>query len=92
MLNAIVAGAIVFAIGESTTIIMEKIYTGEFDPKKYDWMDKIVNDKLGQTVLNATSIISEKLGKDGGKLTAKDVSKCLSGLVPKKGLLGANRE
>lgn len=86
VLNAIVAGAIVFAIGESTTIIMEKIYTGEFDPKKYDWMDKIVNDKLGQTVLNATSAISEKLGKEDGKLTVKDVANALSNLAPRKGI------
>ena len=45
VLNAVVAGAIVFAIGESTGTIMEKVYLGEIDKENLDWVNKIVNGK-----------------------------------------------
>lgn len=63
VLNAIVAGVIVFGIGEASTIIMEKVYLGDIDKKNLDWIDKIVAGSMNQTLLKTIKKISEGKGK-----------------------------
>lgn len=73
VLNAIVAASIVFGIGEATTIIMEKVYIGDIDKEDLDWVNGIVNSKLGAVVSKITGI----LAKNNGSVKAKDVIEAL---------------
>ena len=60
VLNAVIAGAIVFAIGESSSIIMEKVYLGEIEKQSLDWIDSIIDGKMGGIVKKVTEIITNK--------------------------------
>ena len=73
VLNAIVASSIVFGIGEATTIIMEKVYVGDIDKEDLDWVNGIVNSKLGAVVSKITGI----LARNNGNVKAKDVIEAL---------------
>ena len=77
VLNAIVASSIVFGIGEATTIIMEKVYVGDIDKEDLDWVNGIVNSKLGAVVSKITGI----LARNNGNVKAGDV---IEALVKKK--------
>ena len=63
VLNAIVAGAFIAGIGEATIVIMEKAYVGNIDKKDLDWINKIVEGKLGGIVKRVTDIITSQEGK-----------------------------
>ena len=63
VLNAIVAGSIVFAIGESSILVMEKIYNGEIDREDFDWVDSIVEGNLGIVIQKVTRIVNNSNGK-----------------------------
>ena len=63
VLNAIVAGAFIAGIGEATIIIMEKAYIGDIDKKDLDWINKVVEGKLGGIVKRVTDIITSQEGK-----------------------------
>ncbi len=63
VLNAIVAGAIVLGIGEASAIIMERVYTGKIDPENLDWINKIVEGKMGMIVKKMTEISAGQQGK-----------------------------
>lgn len=71
VLNAIVAGSIIFAIGESTIVIMEKVNSGEIDPDSLEWIDNIVEGKMGAVIKKVTGIISHK----GGNINATEIIK-----------------
>lgn len=69
VLNAIVAAAIVFGIGEATTIIMEKVYLGDIDKEDLDWINDIVNSHLGTAIAK----ISEIVAKSNNEIKVKDI-------------------
>ena len=71
VLNAIVAGSIIFAIGESTIVIMEKVNSGEIDPDSLEWIDNIVEGKMGAVIKKVTGIISRK----GSNINATEIIK-----------------
>ena len=73
VLNAVVAGAIVFAIGESTGTIMEKVYLGEIDKENLDWVNKIVNGKIGNVVGKVTKMVAN----NNGNINAKEIIESL---------------
>lgn len=73
VLNAVVAGTIVFGIGEASAVIMEKVYLGEIDEENLDWVNKIVNGKMGAVVSRVAKIVSDH----GGRIRAKDVIESL---------------
>ena len=69
VLNAIVAGTIVFAIGESTAIIMEKVYKGDIDKENLDW----VNDILENQISGIMKKITEYVNKAGSESNIMDL-------------------
>ena len=74
IINAIVAGAVVLAIGESASLIFEKIYLGDIDSEDLEWVDKIVDENMGDVV----NRISEAMEKNKGKTTATEILKEVS--------------
>ena len=77
VLNAIVASSIVLGIGEASALIMEKVYIGDIDKEDLDWVNGIVNSKLGAVVSKITGI----LARNNGNVKAGDV---IEALVKKK--------
>ncbi len=73
VLNAIVAGTIVFGIGEASVIVMEKVYVGDIDKENLDWINGIVNSKMGKAVAKITEIMS----KNNGKIKPKEIIEVL---------------
>lgn len=82
VLNAIVAGAIMAAVGEASIYIMERIYLGEKDITDLDWVKKVVESEISKTVLSRVQKIAgeaaleDKLDKEKiGQLVMKMISK-----------------
>ncbi len=82
VLNAIVAGAIMAAVGEASIYIMERIYLGEKDITDLDWVKKVVESEISKTVLSRVQKIAgevaleDKLDKEKiGQLVTKMISK-----------------
>lgn len=73
VLNAIVAGSIVFGIGEASTAIMEKVYLGEINVDNLNVIDKIVDTYMGKMVKNLSDIVA----KQEGKINVKDILNAL---------------
>lgn len=77
VLNSIVAGTIVFGIGEATSIIMEKVYLGDIDKENLDWVNNIVKGQVGTVITKITQIVAASNGKI-------DVKEILNALISKK--------
>lgn len=73
ILNAIVAGSIVFSIGEASTVIMEKAYIGDIDSENLDWVNNIVESQMGDMIKKIGKIIADQ----GGKIDPKIILKLL---------------
>ena len=58
VLNAIVAGSIVFGIGEASTIIMEKVYKGDIDKDNLEWINEIVEGSMGVVIKKVSDFVS----------------------------------
>jgi len=86
VVNAVVAGCIVAAIGEATIYAFEQIYLGKKSPMDIDWVRSIVEDKLmnAQFVENAKEILCNlKLPKGITDQSDKDdILKALAGVIP----------
>lgn len=79
MLNSIIAGAIVAAIGESSIYVFEKVYTGEKSIEDIEWVKKIMEAKLSPQFIDRVITIVEKISKsDNTKDTGKLISSLLS--------------
>lgn len=80
VLNAIVAGAFVAAMGEGSIYVFEKIFTGEKSVEDIDWVKKVMESKLSSQFIDNVTTIIETISKDGntkdvGKLTVSMISK-----------------
>lgn len=73
ILNAIVAGLIVFGIGESSAIIMERVYKGDIDEENLDWVNKIVEGAMGNVIKSVTELVA----KQQGDVSIKSILKAL---------------
>ena len=73
VLNAVVAGAIVFGIGEASGVIMEKVYLGEIDEENLDWINKVVNGKMGSVVGKVVRMVAS----NDGKINVKEIIESL---------------
>lgn len=79
MLNAIIAGAIVAAIGESSIYVFEKVYAGEKSVEDIEWVKKIIEAKLSPQFIERVTTIVEKIAKsDNSGDTGKLISSLLS--------------
>lgn len=78
VINAIVAGAIVAAIGEGSAFVFEKVYLGEINSKDLDKIRHIMEEKLNSKFVNKVAkIIEEIANSDQGKNALKKVASIL---------------
>ncbi|MFL2095272.1 GTPase [Marinilactibacillus psychrotolerans] len=75
ILNAIIAGAVVAAIGEGSIYVFDKIYTGEKSIEDIEWVKSVMNSKLSSDFINNVTSIVEKTGRGG---YTKDLDKVIS--------------
>lgn len=76
VLNGIVAGVIVAALGEGSVYIFEQIYTGQKSVTDTEWVKKFLDSKVASGLAgNINNIVKEytDLLATGKKVTAKDV-------------------
>lgn len=76
VLNGIVAGVIVAALGEGSVYIFEQIYTGQKSVTDTEWVKKFLDSKVASGLAgNINTIVKEytDLLATGKKVTAKDV-------------------
>ncbi len=78
VLNAVVAGSIVAAIGEGSIYVFEKIYLGEKDAADIDWVKKIMESKLSSEFIDKVTQIVQEVAKRG---SLKDTSKVITDLI-----------
>lgn len=75
VINAIVAGAIVAAIGEGSAFVFEKVYLGEMSAKDVDAIRDFMEQKLdNEFVRKVTEVIEDFAGSDQGKNSLKDLA------------------
>ena len=75
VINAIVAAAIVAAIGEGSAFVFEKVYLGEMSAKDVDAIRDFMEQKLdNEFVRNVTEVIEDFAGSDQGKNPLKDLA------------------
>mgnify|MGYP000918797117 FL=1 len=78
VLNAIIAGAIVAAIGEGCIYAFEKVYTGEKSIEDIDWVKKVMESKLSPQFIENETAVAEKISKSNNN---KDVGKLVNSLL-----------
>lgn len=81
VLNAIIAGAVVAAIGEGCIYAFEKIYTGEKSIEDIDWVKKVMESRLSSQFVENVTVIAEQIVKSGN---TKDIGKLISSLFSKE--------
>ena len=74
VLNAIIAGSVVAALGEGSIYAFEQVYLGKKTTDDIDWVKKIIESKL------STQFI-EKVTAAIGKLSDKSDSKTISQVI-----------
>lgn len=80
VLNALVAGAFVAALGEGSIFIFEKVYTGEKTVGDIDWMKKIMEAKMSSQFMENIDEILKWLTEKGN---TKDISKITNYMLKK---------
>jgi uncharacterized protein (DUF697 family)/GTPase Era involved in 16S rRNA processing len=78
VINAIIAGSIVAAIGEGTIYVFEKVYLGEKSVADLDWVKKVMEAKLSSQLIENTTKIIEKIAKMDNP---KDIGKVITDLL-----------
>lgn len=63
VLNAVIAGSIIVAIGEGATSAFEKVYLGEKSVQDYDWVKQVIESKLTVQFVENVKKIAKKLEK-----------------------------
>lgn len=89
VINAIIAGSIVAAIGEGSIYAFEKVYLGEKSVADLDWVKKVMEAKLSSQLIEKTTLIIEKIAtmdnpKDIGKVITDLLAIVFSGTVNKQ--------
>lgn len=78
VINAIIAGSIVAAIGEGSIYVFEKVYLGEKSVADLDWVKKVMEAKLSSQLIEHTTKIIEKIGQMDNP---KDIGKVITDLL-----------
>ncbi|KNZ40615.1 YcjF family protein [Acetobacterium bakii] len=78
VINAIIAGSIVAAIGEGSIYAFEKVYLGEKSVADIDWVKKVMEVKLSSQFIEQVTLITEKIAKSGN---TKDIGKFITDLL-----------
>lgn len=77
IINAIVAGAMVATLGESTVYAMEQVYLGKKTFNDIDWIKKLLESKFSQEFINSITKIIRDLSEKGKKIDLKDIVQIL---------------
>lgn len=80
VLNAIIAGSIVAAIGEGSIYVFEKIYKGEKNATDIDWIKKVMEGKLSSEFIENVKKVLEKISESTDK---KTIGKVISDVFAK---------
>jgi uncharacterized protein (DUF697 family)/GTPase Era involved in 16S rRNA processing len=78
VLNAVIAGSIVAAIGEGSIYVFEKIYLGEKDIADIDWAKKIMESRLSSEFIEKATQVIKEVGEKGN---LKDASKTIADML-----------
>ena len=78
VINAIIAGSIVAAIGEGSIYAFEKVYLGEKSMADIDWVKKVMEAKLSSQFIEQVTLIVEKIAKMDNP---KDIGKIIPDLL-----------
>jgi len=78
VINAIIAGSIVAAIGEGSIYAFEKVYLGEKSVADIDWVKKVMELRLSSQFIENVTLITEKITKSGN---TKDIGKVITDLL-----------
>jgi GTPase Era involved in 16S rRNA processing/uncharacterized protein (DUF697 family) len=72
VLNAVIAGCFVAAIGEASIYIFEQVYLGKKTAEDIDWVTKVIESKLStEFIEGATSVIKKVTDKTDQKTIGK---------------------
>lgn len=82
VLNAVIAGSIVAAIGEGSVYAFEKVYLGEKSLEDIDWVKKVMESKLTSQFLEKVQEAVGKIAKSGNP---KDIAKIILGMFGAQG-------
>lgn len=80
VLNAVMAGCMVAALGEGTAYIFEQIYLGNKTFEDIDWVTKVLEDKLTIEFIESVKSIVKDLGE---KVGPDDVAKLVAAVLKK---------
>ena len=81
VLNAIIAGSIVAAIGEGTIYAFEQIYLGKKSITDIDWVKKVLESKLSSQFIGNVKSTAEKITQStDGKTIANTITDTFKGL------------
>lgn len=61
VINAIIAGSFVAAIGEGTIYAFEQVYLGKKTVSDIDWVKKLIESKLSSDLIEKVKILTEKV-------------------------------
>ena len=80
VLNAIIAGSIVAALGEGSIYAFEQVYLGKKSVEDIDWVRKIMESKLsGKFIEKVTDILQQIADNTDMQTIAKEIAKAFSG-------------
>lgn len=81
VINGVIAGIIVAAIGEGSVYVFEQIYLGNKSIDDVDWVKKVLESKLSQDVINKAEGALKALPENADK---NDILKAIGRLFEKK--------
>ena len=85
VLNAVVAGFIVAALGEGTIYAMEQVYLGEKTFEDVEWVKKVLESKLSQEYIEKVMTLIKKIGnKEMSKKDTEQLDKIIEKLLSVK--------
>ena len=74
VLNAMIAGSLVAAIGEGAIYAVEQVYTGKKDTNDLDWVKKVIESKLTSQFVEKFNDILRTSSEEGDlKSVAKNI-------------------
>ncbi len=80
VINGVIAGIIVAAIGEGSVYIFEQIYLGNKSVDDVDWVKKVLESKLSKEALKKSTAALESLPEDANK---NDILKAIGKIFEK---------
>lgn len=81
LVNAVVAGSIVAALGQGCIYAFEKIASGEKSPLDLGWVNEVMEEKLSANVMSTVKVALSQVTKKSNK---KEIAKIISRAINSK--------